>query len=265
MDISSQIRDMGSPRQCGDWMSKNAISKMNDSDPRRALPAWAGSKRVLGVLGPGGQPRTISWPSIIASRLACRLRALRRRPILARTVVDDLTAAPRRLHTPGRDPGFRARRPAVAEWSYRAGEARITQICPRSARALAGLVVVIVENRRVPFHSATGMSVSLAPGSRPRRAKGRAAFFLKPSQRRGSAQVLPIGLPSLPYPTDRGNFIANQDTTRLETSPAGRRCWLPLLVSWDPQAPSQGRALAGPHRYRNNRETFRPIERSPCA
>ena len=59
------------------------------------------------------------------------------------------------------------------------------------------------------------------------------AFLLTASGKRGSAQVLPIGLPSLPYPTERGAFLAQNDGLVLNQASAGKRCWLPLLVSWD--------------------------------
>jgi hypothetical protein len=47
------------------------------------------------------------------------------------------------------------------------------------------------------------------------------------------AQVLPIALPSLAYDTDRGAFRVKRDALELSQSAKGRRCWLPLLVSWD--------------------------------
>jgi hypothetical protein len=47
-------------------------------------------------------------------------------------------------------------------------------------------------------------------------------------------QVLPIGLPCLDYPTDRGRFQVQGRELVLTQSSPGRRCWLPVLVSWDP-------------------------------
>ena len=61
------------------------------------------------------------------------------------------------------------------------------------------------------------------------------ALALAEPGRRGAAQVLPIALPCLPYPTDRGSFPATEGALSLRQAPAGRRCWLPLLVSWDPE------------------------------
>jgi hypothetical protein len=59
-------------------------------------------------------------------------------------------------------------------------------------------------------------------------------LLLSDSKRRASAQVLPIGLPCLPYATDRGRFQVEGRELALTQASAGRRCWLPLLVSWDP-------------------------------
>jgi hypothetical protein len=54
-----------------------------------------------------------------------------------------------------------------------------------------------------------------------------------------NAQVLPIALPALPYETERGQFRTLADNNGemaglgLRVAARGRRCWLPLLVSWD--------------------------------
>jgi hypothetical protein len=50
--------------------------------------------------------------------------------------------------------------------------------------------------------------------------------------------VLPISLPALLYETDKGRFRASDGEKgrrlSLRLASHGRRCWLPLLVSWDP-------------------------------
>jgi hypothetical protein len=60
------------------------------------------------------------------------------------------------------------------------------------------------------------------------------AVVLTAPKRRGSVQVLPIGLPCLDYPTDRGRFQVQGRELLLSQAPAGHRCWLPVLISWDP-------------------------------
>ena len=79
----------------------------------------------------------------------------------------------------------------------------------------------------------------------PGRVEESRGVLLKPSQRRGSAQVLPIGLPSLPYPTERGNLVANQDTTRLETSTR----W-PALLAATPRVLGPAGDIAKPVHWR---------------
>lgn len=58
-------------------------------------------------------------------------------------------------------------------------------------------------------------------------------LLLAQSPRRGTAQVVPIGLPRLAYATDQGRFAADGGDLVLSHASAGRRTWLPLLVSWD--------------------------------
>jgi hypothetical protein len=78
------------------------------------------------------------------------------------------------------------------------------------------------------------------------------ALRLTDTSRRGSAQVLPIGLPCRDYPTDRGRFQL-EDRELVLSHTHLRRCWLPLLVSWDParhRKPLQWRVLTVSERSR---------------
>jgi hypothetical protein len=120
----------------------------------------------------------------------------------------------------------------LAEWSYRAGEVRITQ----SALVLRGrslaLLAAFVEKRSA-LSSCPRVNVSLPPGILAEPIENSRALSLAHSSKRGSAQVLPIGLPSLAYATERGDFRVQDGALVLSQSSHGRRCWLPLLVSWD--------------------------------
>jgi hypothetical protein len=51
---------------------------------------------------------------------------------------------------------------------------------------------------------------------------------------RSSAVVIPIGLPTAPYQTERGSFGVEGNRLVLHQTVEGPRGWLPLLVSWDP-------------------------------
>jgi hypothetical protein len=51
---------------------------------------------------------------------------------------------------------------------------------------------------------------------------------------RGSPRAYPIGLPRLPYATDRGSFRRDGRELVVRQRPEGRRAWRPLLLSWEP-------------------------------
>jgi hypothetical protein len=122
----------------------------------------------------------------------------------------------------------------LGEWSYRAGDARVIySVLLLRKRGLA-LLSVTVDSPAV-MATTPGFRVSVAPGvvAAPIR-QSRAVELVMP-RARGSAQVLPIGLPALPYVTERGAFVADdrEHSLVLSQTSVGRRCWLPLLVSWD--------------------------------
>jgi hypothetical protein len=123
---------------------------------------------------------------------------------------------------------------SLAEWTFRAGKARVTHSALiLGNRSLAFLSVLI--EYPAPVDTSSGMELVLAPDIVAAAAENVRAFTLKSARKGKSAQVLPIGLPSLPYATDKGSLAINEGSLVLKQSPAGRRCWLPLLVSWDGQ------------------------------
>jgi hypothetical protein len=85
----------------------------------------------------------------------------------------------------------------------------------------------------LPAHSV--VCISLPPAVAAAAAKDHRGLLLCDPTKRGLAQILPIGLPSLPYSSDRGTFCVKSDVLVLAQATVGRRCWLPLLVSWDPR------------------------------
>ncbi len=199
---------------------------------QRQTPRVGGSKRVLDVLRPG-------WPvedDFLAidhrdAKSSCRFELFGAGrswlgPLWKTDANDASTSAPRPQSWISDSAG------SLAEWSYRAGEARIIQSgLILGGRSLA-LLSMLVDNRS-PSHSNPGLSVSLPRGITAAPIENSRAFLLTPASKRGSAQVLPIGLPSLPYPTERGAFLAQDDALVLNQASASQRCWLPLLVSWD--------------------------------
>ncbi len=122
----------------------------------------------------------------------------------------------------------------LAEWSYRAGPLRMTQSALLVRGRRLALLSVLLEGRDLLNVNGWTVQLALPPSIAAAPVEGCRALALAESHGRGSAQVLPIGLPCADYPTDRGRFQAEWPDLTLNHSAAGRRCWLPLLVSWDP-------------------------------
>jgi hypothetical protein len=120
----------------------------------------------------------------------------------------------------------------IAEWSYRLGTARVTQTIVLLAGRRIALLLALFESR-APLTRGESVRLALPPSIVATPIRECRGFRLTGPKRSDSAQVLPIALPSLAYDTDRGTFHTKGDSLALTQAPAGRRCWLPLLVSWD--------------------------------
>ncbi len=120
----------------------------------------------------------------------------------------------------------------LAEWCHAAGADRVT----RSILLLRGLrlaLLSVVVERRSSTSGPPGYRIARTPGVAVEPVEGCRAMLLSQSPRRGSAQLVPIGLPCPAYSTDQSRFAAEGDDLVLSHAAAGRRTWLPLLVSWD--------------------------------
>src|SRR5208337_4819410 len=82
---------------------------------------------------------------------------------------------------------------------------------------------------KTEFGLPAGVTAEPIPGCR--------GLLLRTARSRPTAQVLPVALPAAPYETDRGQLCVLDDHSHLTLScmARGGRCWLPLLVSWDPR------------------------------
>jgi hypothetical protein len=120
----------------------------------------------------------------------------------------------------------------VAEWSFRSGDARVTQTALLLGGRRLALLSALFE-ARAALPSSLGFRISLPSPIAAAPLGDRRGFRLKAPGQRPTALVIPIGLPSLQYDTARGAFLATDDALVLNQASAGRRCWLPLLVSWD--------------------------------
>jgi hypothetical protein len=122
----------------------------------------------------------------------------------------------------------------LLEWSHRVDGVRVT----RSALLMRGrrlaLFSILAEGREATWGADPTMRLAMPPLVAAGPIKESRALVLTEPGRRGAAQALPVALPCLPYPTERGSFRAVDGALVLRQRPAGRRCWLPLLISWDP-------------------------------
>jgi hypothetical protein len=120
------------------------------------------------------------------------------------------------------------------EWSYRSEGIRFT----RTALLFRGRRLALLGEQvdgRSPVNEPLEARFTLPPGVSAEPIAGSRGILLRGPVKGPNAQVLPITLPSLPYETDRGQLqvLADGTTLSLKQMPRGRRCWIPLLVSWD--------------------------------
>ncbi len=114
------------------------------------------------------------------------------------------------------------------EWTSRAGAVKVT-------RTLVLLrdpeVALLAQQEDGPGPSPTSvLRVPLAEGvSGAPIAELRALALERP---RSTARLIPLALPALPYPTERGSFAAEGRDAVLRQPSAGRRRWLPLVFAW---------------------------------
>ncbi len=120
------------------------------------------------------------------------------------------------------------------EWTMRVGPARLV----RTAVLLRGRSLALLAEQWDGPSEAPAMRLSLPEGIEAvPLAESRAFSLTAVGGRPASARVFPIGLPRLPYATDRGALEFEPGALVLRQSPVAgaRRVWRPLVVSWDPK------------------------------
>jgi hypothetical protein len=121
----------------------------------------------------------------------------------------------------------------LAEWTQSARGIEVT----RSILLLRGLRLALlsvwVERKSAPIDG-PGFRMAHPEGLAATPVDGSRALMLSRPSKPGNAQLAPIGLPCALYATDQGKFAVDGNEFVLTHAAAGRRTWLPLLVSWDP-------------------------------
>jgi len=142
------------------------------------------------------------------------------------------------------------------EWSFRIGSAKVTRTAilfrGRRLALLADQIDFAGESRPAAW------TLDLQPGVRFDEDPESRSLVLKSAADRGSMRVHPLGLPCLPYKTDKGSIVVRDRKLILKQCSSARRIWLPVLLSWDSarnRKPVQWRGRAGSRRCQ---------ERPPC-
>lgn len=122
----------------------------------------------------------------------------------------------------------------VAEWTFRANGLRVRRVLALLHGRRAAFLADQVEGLKTPARLETSIDVSGSDLTVEAVADSRALLLRPPSDGK-TAQVIPLGLPALPYETDRGRFgfDADRGVLALSQSAAGRRAWMPLFISWN--------------------------------
>jgi len=118
----------------------------------------------------------------------------------------------------------------VAEWTFQTPTARVT----RTVVLLRGRQLALLADQVHGPNPSAAMRVAIALGVAPASIPESRMLALCDSRGR-SARVLPLLLPGLAYVTERGSLSAEGRELVLRQLNPGKRCWLPLLVSWSPE------------------------------
>jgi hypothetical protein len=199
------------------------------------LPTWTATGRVLGMLRPDwlrdGDFLAVDHRDL---QSPCRFELFGKgRSWLGPVWVEGLSGSDDPVSRPRQSRWFTGAAADLIEWSYRVDHVRVT----RSALLLRGrrlaLLSMLAERGAVTWNAEPELRLAMPATVRAGPIKASRALVLAEPGRRGAAQAVPIALPCRPYPTERGSFQAGDQLLILRQAPGGRRCWLPLLVSWD--------------------------------
>jgi hypothetical protein len=199
------------------------------------LPAWSADNRVLATLRPDWRPdcdflavdhREAHSPCRFELRGAGRTW-------LGAEWREELTGASGPASRPRPVRWITGSTADLVEWRYHTDGARVIRSALLLRSRRLALFSILVERRETTWGADATMRLAMPPavGAGPIQ-QSRALILAEPG-RRGAAQALPIALPCLPYPTERGSFRAVDHELILQQTPAGRRCWFPVLISWD--------------------------------
>jgi len=123
----------------------------------------------------------------------------------------------------------------LAEWAFDTPGGRVVRMAlllrGRSLALLADQVDGADPHPAMRMALAAGVGAGVGVGSAP---AAEAAGLALAAGRGRSLRLLPIGLPMVQAPNDRGSLAIADGSIVLRQRAEGGRCWLPLLASWLP-------------------------------
>ena len=118
------------------------------------------------------------------------------------------------------------------EWSFRQGANRVTRV---AAYLRGRSMAVLGEQVDGPPAAEESLSLTLSDGVKAKPVADSRLIALTKSGSKTAAWALPLGLPALPYETDRGRFEIVEDghVVRLTQPATDRRRFRIVLIGWD--------------------------------
>lgn len=116
----------------------------------------------------------------------------------------------------------------LAEWTFRAGAARVTRI----AFLLRGRQLALLAEQVNEPAARCSWELAVPPEVRTRSGAESRALSLSLPRGRVGPRVIPFGLPTANYATERGALEQAGSSLRLTQAATGVRTFLPLLLSW---------------------------------
>jgi hypothetical protein len=114
------------------------------------------------------------------------------------------------------------------EWSFPVGRGRTTRV----AILLRGRGLAILGQQDDGVGPVSEIRLALPDGIEATRADGSRSLVLSAGRGKPTARVIPMGLPTSDYPTDRGSIAVEGREVIVRQAGEGRRRWVPLLIAW---------------------------------
>jgi hypothetical protein len=231
-DWMAWYRGTGIGRVLGWWFDER--SRTNGAVPP-PLPTWSAPDRVLAML----RPDWLSGSHFLAVdhrdvRTPCRFELFGSgRTWLGPEWGEAVTGWDGSLTRPRPSQRTSTAAADLIEWTYRLDRLRVTRSALFLRRRSLAMFSLLVDRGALDWDVELMLRMTMPASFVAEPLKDSRALVLTEPGHRGAAQALPIALPSRAYPTERGSFRAVERELILSQTPVGRRCWLPLLVSWD--------------------------------